>query len=68
MDIKQLRYMVNQIARNLAVQGDEAAIAATAQHIREFWEPRMKAALFADDLSMLDPAAKAAVESLSMEQ
>ncbi len=68
MDIEQLRYMVNQIARNLAVQGNETAIAATAQHIREFWEPRMKAAILADDLSMLDPAAKAAVESLLAER
>ena len=33
MDLARLAYMANQIARNFAVQGEEAAIAATAQHI-----------------------------------
>lgn len=64
MDIERLRYMANQIARNFAVQGDEAAIAATAQHIRDFWDPRMRAAILADDRSVLEPIARAAVERL----
>ena len=64
MDIDRLRYMANQIARNFAVQGDEAAIAATAQHIRDFWDPRMRAAILADDRSVLEPIARAAVERL----
>ena len=41
--------MADQIARNFAVQGEQAAIAATAQHIRDFWDPRMKAAIKAAD-------------------
>jgi formate dehydrogenase subunit delta len=61
MDLKQLRAMANQIARNFAIQGDEAAIAATAEHLRLFWDPRMKAAIVADDLSTLSPTARAAV-------
>jgi formate dehydrogenase subunit delta len=39
--------MANQIARNLAIQGEERAVDAAAKHIRLFWEPRMKAAIFA---------------------
>ncbi len=35
--------MANDIARNFAVHGEEAAIEATAEHIRLFWDPRMKA-------------------------
>jgi formate dehydrogenase subunit delta len=64
MDIERLRYMVNQIARNFAAHGDEAAIAATAQHLRDFWDPRMKAAILAEDLQALDPIAREAVKRL----
>ncbi len=64
MDIARLTTMANQIARNLAAQGDEAAIAATAQHIRDFWDPRMKAAIIASDRTTLEPIARAAVERL----
>ncbi len=38
----RLIYMANQIARNLATEGDNAA-ALTAQHIREFWGSDMRA-------------------------
>ncbi len=64
MDIERLRYMANQIARNLAAQGEEAAVAGTAQHIRDFWDPRMKAAILADTLTELDPIAQAAIKRL----
>jgi formate dehydrogenase subunit delta len=37
-----LVYMLNQIARNLAIKGDEKAAIATADHIEQFWDPRMK--------------------------
>jgi len=56
--------MANQIARNFAVQGDDAAIAATAEHIRLFWDPRMKAAILADDRTALSPIAAAAVAKI----
>jgi formate dehydrogenase subunit delta len=39
--------MANQIAKFFAVQGEERAVAGTADHIKKFWEPRMKAAIFA---------------------
>jgi formate dehydrogenase subunit delta len=45
MDVERLVYMANQIARNLAVQGEVEAAAATADHIDKFWDPRMKAQL-----------------------
>lgn len=65
MDIKRLRYMADQIARNFSVQGEAQAAAATAEHIRLFWDPRMKAALLADDRSALSPMVAAAVEQLA---
>ena len=57
--------MANQIARNLAAQGEEAAIAQTAQHIRDFWDPRMKAAIRAADPATLEPLARAAIARLA---
>ena len=59
MDIARLVYMANQIARNLAPQGDDAAIAQTAQHIADYWDPRMKAAIIAGDRTGLSPLAAA---------
>ncbi len=62
MDITHLIHMADQIARNFAIQGEEEAIEATAQHIRDFWDPRMKAAIRAADRGALSPIAAAAVE------
>ncbi len=64
MDLARLTYMANQIARNLAFQSEAEAIETTAQHIRDFWDPRMKAALLAGDRTGLDPIAAAALERL----
>ena len=64
MDPARLAHMANQIARNFAAQGEARAVGATAQHIRDFWDPRMKAAILANDGSALDPLARAAVEQL----
>lgn len=44
---ERLVYMVNQIARNFATMGEDAAAAATAGHIVSFWDPRMKAQIVA---------------------
>ncbi|MBK9011129.1 MAG: formate dehydrogenase subunit delta [Novosphingobium sp.] len=55
--------MANQIARNLAAQG-AAAVEATCQHLRDFWDPRMKAAILGGSRAGLDPIARAAVERL----
>jgi formate dehydrogenase subunit delta len=62
MDLTRLTHMADQIARNFAIQGEEEAIAATAQHIRDFWDPRMKAAIKGADRAGLSPIVAAAVE------
>lgn len=63
--IETLRRMANDIARNLASMGEEKAVLATADHIDHFWDPRMKAAIFADDLEALSPIARGAIEHLA---
>ncbi|MEN9683978.1 MAG: hypothetical protein RLZZ427_1729 [Pseudomonadota bacterium] len=65
MDIDRLNQMANQIARNLAMQGEAQAVDATFQHLQDFWDPRMKAAIIGSDRAGLDPIAKAAVERLA---
>ena len=35
--------MANQIADFFKVQADDQAVAGTADHIRKFWDPRMRA-------------------------
>ena len=61
--VEKLVMMANQIARNLAVQGEDAAAAATADHMRRFWDPRMRAAIidYVAAGGALDPTARAAV-------
>lgn len=55
MEIQRLAYMANQIARNLAARGEDEAVADIAQHIADFWDPRMKAAIQQASSEMLDP-------------
>jgi formate dehydrogenase subunit delta len=64
MDTERLRYMAEQIAREFKAQGDDKAVAATAEHIRLYWDPRMKAALKADDSSALSPIVAAALQQV----
>jgi hypothetical protein len=40
MDQGHLVHMANQIARNLAAQGEDAAVTMMAQHLKDFWDPR----------------------------
>lgn len=42
----KLVMMVNQIMRNVLVQGDERAVIVAADHMRKFWEPRMRAHIY----------------------
>jgi formate dehydrogenase subunit delta len=64
MDPARLAYMANQIARNFAAQGEAAAVAATAEHIRNYWDPRMIAGLLGAEGLELEPIAAAARERL----
>ncbi len=63
--LPKLRRMADQIAINFAAIGQDDAVLATADHIHQFWDPRMKAMIFADDWSQLTPIAKAAIEKLA---
>jgi formate dehydrogenase subunit delta len=63
----KLVYMANQIGKFFASQGDDKAVAGTAEHIKKFWDPRMLAAIFAhlaQGGAGLDPNVRAALEKL----
>jgi formate dehydrogenase subunit delta len=66
MDLARLHYMANQIAREFAAQGEDEAVEATANHLRLFWDPRMKAQINAGDRTGLSSIAAAAVERLGV--
>lgn len=61
MDAAKLAMMADQIARNFAALGEDVAVAQTAEHIRLFWDPRMKAAIRTADPALLSPLAARAV-------
>ena len=64
---KKLVYMANQIGKFFASQGGEQAVAGTAEHIKKFWDPRMRAAIFAhlkEGGAGLTPNVRAALEKL----
>lgn len=39
--------MANQIGRFFASQGSDEAVAGTLDHLRKFWDPRMRAGIIA---------------------
>ncbi|AKH43802.1 formate dehydrogenase subunit delta [Altererythrobacter atlanticus] len=65
MSTAKLRRMADQIGANFAAIGHDNAVLATADHINKFWDPRMKAQIFADDHAALSPIARAAIEKLA---
>ena len=65
MDLTRLHAMIDQIALNFAAIGQDNALAATADHIVKFWDPRMKAALLAGEMGALSPIARGAVAMLA---
>lgn len=65
---EKLVYMANQIAKFFESQEQAKAVAGTADHIKKFWDPRMRAAIFAHleaGGAGLDPIARRAVEDLA---
>jgi formate dehydrogenase subunit delta len=69
MSPDKLVYMANQIGKFFASQGQEKAVVGTADHIKKFWDPRMRAAIFAHleaGGAGLDPVAREAVERLAV--
>ena len=65
MDLTRLHTMADQIARNFAAIGHDHAVAATADHIVKFWDPRMKTAILAANRAALSPIARDAVALLA---
>jgi len=47
MSPERLVYMANQIGKFFASQGPDQAVAGTLDHIRKFWDPRMRAGIVA---------------------
>jgi formate dehydrogenase subunit delta len=57
--------MANQIGRFFAHQKEEQAVASINDHIRKFWDPRMRRQILEDlDTIELDPRVRRAVEQL----
>jgi len=65
---KKLVYMADQIATFFASEPEEAAIAAIENHLRKFWDPRMRRKIVAyteDGAHGLSDRAYAAVRKLA---
>lgn len=61
MECATLIRMANQIALNLAVQGEQAAVDGTVQHLIDFWDPRMLSAIAQAQQDAMDPIVRAAI-------
>jgi formate dehydrogenase subunit delta len=67
MNAERLVYMANQIGKFFVAQGEEEAVAGTLDHLRKYWEPRMRAQIVAHleaGGAGLAPHVRAAVERL----
>ena len=71
MSPDKLVYMANQIGKFFTSQGPDKAAAGIAEHIAKFWDPRMRAEIFAyldAGGAGLDPPVRAAIDGLRAEQ
>ena len=67
MSPDKLVYMANQIGKFFAHRGEDEAVAAIADHLVKFWDPRMRKAILAgleEEGSRLDPLVRKAVATL----
>jgi formate dehydrogenase subunit delta len=67
MSPDRLIYMANQIGTFFKSQGEGKAVPGIADHIRKFWDPRMRSAITAHldaGGAGLDPDVRSALESL----
>jgi len=63
----RLVYMANQISKFFRSQGEEAAVKSSAEHLKKFWDPRLRASILqylANDGDGLEPIARQTVEKL----
>ncbi|OJU18166.1 MAG: formate dehydrogenase [Afipia sp. 62-7] len=63
----RLVYMANQIGKFFHSQGNGKAVPGIAEHIKKFWDPRMRTAILAhldNGGAGLDPDVKDAVMTL----
>ncbi len=67
MSPDRLIYMANQIGKFFESQGEAKAVPGIADHIKKFWDPRMRKAITAHvdaGGAGLDPPVRDAIESL----
>jgi formate dehydrogenase subunit delta len=70
MPANKLVTMANQIGTFFASQGQSQAVAGTANHLKKFWDPRMRAAIIAHLRAGgegLRPEVRLAIETLASE-
>jgi formate dehydrogenase subunit delta len=68
---ERLVMMANQIGRFFAHRGEAKAVPAIADHLKKFWDPRMRSAIVAHVAAGgggLDPFALKAVQYLAQER
>jgi formate dehydrogenase subunit delta len=71
MDAQKLVRMANQIGAYFSAQGEDEAPAAIADHLKKFWDPRMRREIVAHVRGGgdgLDPLVARAVELLPQAQ
>ena len=67
MSPDRLIYMANQIGKFFNSQGADKAVPGIADHIRKFWDPRMRTAILAHldrGGEGLDPSVRDAIATL----
>jgi formate dehydrogenase subunit delta len=66
MSPEKLAYMANQIGKFFAHQKHDQAVAAIADHLDKFWDPRMRSGILAHlDEVQLDPLVREAVTAIA---
>ena len=67
MSPDRLIYMANQIGKFFSSQGADKAVPGIAEHIKKFWDPRMRSAILAHldkGGEGLDPSVRDAIATL----
>jgi formate dehydrogenase subunit delta len=69
MSPEKLAYMANQIGKFFAHEKHDQAVESIANHLRQFWDPRMRRDILAhlsDPAVHLDPLVREAVERIGV--